>query len=54
MTSNAIVQIDSKSNLMLAKGETVNDLKVKIVHKDVSTEEVTKLLNDLNKKYTGV
>ena len=54
MTSNAIVQVDSKSNLMLAKGETVNDLKVKIVHKDVSTEEVTKLLNDLNKKYTGV
>lgn len=54
MTSNAIVEIDSKSNLKLAKGETAYDLKVKIVNRNVKSEEITKLLNNLNKNYRGV
>jgi len=54
MTSNAIVEIDSKSNLKLAKGETAYGLKVKIVNRDIKSEEITKLLNNLNKNYTGV
>ena len=54
MTSNAIVEIDSKSNQKFAKGEIADNLKVKIVHTDVSSGEVTKLLNALSKKYTGV
>jgi len=54
MTSNAIVEIDSKANLKLAKGEVAYDLKVKIVQRDIKSEEITKLLNDLNKNYTGV
>ena len=54
MTSNAIVEIDSKTNLKLAKGENAYDLKVEITHKDVTSERITKLLNNLNKNYTGV
>jgi hypothetical protein len=54
MNSNAIVEIDPKSNLKLAKGEIVYDLKVKIVNRDVKSEEITKLLNNLNKNYAGV
>lgn len=54
MNSNAIVEIDSKSNLKLAKGNNVYDLKVKIVQRDVESEEITKLLNDLNKNMAGV
>ena len=54
MTSNAIVEVDGKSNLKLAKGEMVNDLKVKIVNREINPEEITKLLTDLNKNYTGV
>ncbi len=54
MNSNAIIEVDSKSNLKLAKGETAYDMKVKIVNRDVKSEEITKLLNNLNKNYTGV
>jgi len=54
MIANAIVQVDAKSNLRLAKGETVSDLKVKIVNRDIKPEEITKLLINLNKNYSGV
>jgi len=54
MNSNAIVEVDSKSNLKLAKGETAGDLRVKITHKDITSEEVVKVLNSLNKNYSGV
>ncbi len=54
ITSSAIVEIDSKSNMKLAKGEVDYDLKVKIVREEVTHEEINKLLNNLNKKYTGV
>lgn len=54
MDSNAIVEVDSKSNKMFASGKLVNNLKVKITHQNISSGEITKLLNDLNKKYTGV
>ncbi len=48
--SNAIVQLDKKSNLMLSKGKAVNDLKVKIIREDITSDEVIRLLNSINKK----
>jgi hypothetical protein len=54
MNSNVIVEIDSRSNLKLAKGEFPEDMKVKIVHKDISSTEVSNLLNKLNDEVAGL
>ena len=54
INSVAIIEIDSRSNMKFAKGEKVSDLKVKITREEMKSEEITKLLNNLNKNYSGV
>lgn len=54
MISNAIVEINSESNLKLAGGEFPEDMRVKIVHRDVTLTEVNKFLNKLNENIAGV
>jgi hypothetical protein len=49
MNSNAIVEIDSESNSDFAKGNRVENLKVKIFDKNINPGEISKLLHLLNK-----
>jgi hypothetical protein len=54
MISNAVVEIDSESNSKLAGGNFPEDMRVKIVHKNITSAEVNNLLKKLNESIAGV